>query len=168
MAVDPRQRAAQQRASQRPSDPARAGQPAAPGAGRPSVARSAAAPARDGDDFARLMQRNTVDVRQTGAKKRRNPVVGKIALGLAVVSAAVDASAFAVFMGGDTNFAFGICFVVVFLTLIAAVLGFVAAVGSFGRWYGAVGVVLAFFANPVILIVIMVFVAPEILTDMGA
>ncbi|PZF29044.1 hypothetical protein DEJ35_10785 [Curtobacterium sp. MCPF17_051] len=114
------------------------------------------------------MQRNTVDVRQTAATKRRNPVVGKIALGLAVVSAAVDASAFAVFMGGDTNFAFGICFVVVFLTLIAAVLGFVAAVGSFGRWYGAVGVVLAFFANPVILIVIMVFVAPEILTDMGA
>lgn len=114
------------------------------------------------------MERNTVDVRQTGGTKRRNPVVGKIALGLAVVSAAVDASAFAVFMGGDTNFAFGICFVVVFLTLIAAVLGFVAAVGSFGRWYGAVGVVLAFFANPVILIVIMVFVAPEVLTDMGA
>ena len=68
------------------------------------------------------MQRNTVDVRQAASKKRRNPVVGKIALGLAVVSAAVDASAFAVFMGGDTNFAFGICFVVVFLTLIAAVL----------------------------------------------
>ncbi|NQX24574.1 hypothetical protein [Curtobacterium sp. VKM Ac-2852] len=131
-------------------------------------ARPAAAPGRDSDDFDRLMQRNTVDVRQTGATRRRNPVVGKIALGLAVVSAAVDASAFAVFMGGDTNFAFGICFVVVFLTLVAAVLGFVAAVGSFGRWYGAVGVVLAFFANPVILIVIMVFVAPEILTDMGA
>ncbi|MCS6553109.1 hypothetical protein NYS55_16950 [Curtobacterium flaccumfaciens pv. flaccumfaciens] len=181
MAVDPRQRAAQQRASQRPSDPSSAGaaRPAAStrpaAAARPSAAtrpaagaRSAAAPGRDSDDFARLMQRNTVDVRQAGGTKRRNPVVGKIALGLAVVSAAVDASAFAVFMGGDTNFAFGICFVVVFLTLIAAVLGFVAAVGSFGRWYGAVGVVLAFFANPVILIVIMVFVAPEILTDMGA
>ncbi|MFS2075898.1 MULTISPECIES: hypothetical protein [unclassified Curtobacterium] len=115
------------------------------------------------------MQRNTVDVRQEAQKgrKKRNPVVGKIALGLAVVSAAVDASAFAVFMGGDTDFAFGICFVVVFLTLIAAVLGFVAAVGSFGRWYGAVGVVVAFFANPVILIVLLVIVAPELLTDMG-
>ena len=66
-----------------------------------------------------------------------------------------------------TDFAFSICFVVVFLTLIAAVLGFVAAVGSFGRWYGAVGVVVAFFANPVILIVLLVIVAPELLTDMG-
>ncbi|MFJ7290046.1 hypothetical protein ACIQUC_17160 [Curtobacterium sp. NPDC098951] len=134
----------------------------------PSAAR-ADAPGRDTGEFARLMQRNTVDVRQQaqGARKRRNPVIGKIALGLAVVSAAVDASAFAVFMGGDTDFAFGICFVVVFLTLIAAVLGFVAAVGSFGRWYGAVGVVVAFFANPVILIVLVVIVAPELLTDMG-
>ncbi len=127
------------------------------------------APGRDTDEFARLMQRNTVDVRQQGpvGRRKRNPVVGKIALGLAVVSAAVDASAFAVFMGGDTDFAFGICFVVVFLTLIAAVLGFVAAVGSFGRWYGAIGVVVAFFANPVILIVLLVIVAPEVLTDMG-
>ncbi|WP_139166449.1 hypothetical protein [Curtobacterium sp. UNCCL20] len=134
--------------------------------GAPATART---PGRDTDDFARLMQRNTVDVRQQNqaGRKKRNPVVGKIALGLAVVSAAVDASAFAVFMGGDTDFAFGICFVVVFLTLIAAVLGFVAAVGSFGRWYGAVGVVVAFFANPVILIVLLVIVAPELLTDMG-
>ncbi|MEJ8282844.1 hypothetical protein [Curtobacterium citreum] len=124
-------------------------------------------PGRDTDEFARLMQQGTVDVRQT-ARKRRSPIVGKIALGLAVVSAAVDASAFAVFMGGDTEFAFGICFVVVFLTLIAAVLGFVAAVGGLGRWYGAIGVVVAFFANPVILIVILVFVAPEVLTGMGA
>ncbi len=125
-------------------------------------------PGRDTDEFARLMQRNTVDVRdQPRGRKKRNPVVGKIALGLAVVSAAVDASAFAVFMGGDTDFAFGICFVVVFLTLIAAVLGFVAAVGSFGRWYGAVGVVVAFVANPVILIVLLVVVAPELLTGMG-
>ncbi|QQD75374.1 hypothetical protein I8920_11050 [Curtobacterium sp. YC1] len=161
MAADPQQRASQ-RATQRPSDPSRGG-------GRPSgAARPAAAGASGTDEFARLMHRNTVDVRQTGTPRRRNPVVGKIALGLAVVSAAVDASAFAVFMGGDTNFAFGICFVVVFLTLIAAVLGFVAAVGSFGRWYGAVGVVVAFFANPVILIVILVFVAPEVLTGMGA
>ncbi|WP_148071101.1 hypothetical protein [Curtobacterium sp. PhB115] len=157
MAPEPHQRASQRATaraaapSQRPTGPARAG-----------------GPGRDTDEFARLMQRNTVDVRQTGTRKRRNPVVGKIALGLAVVSAAVDASAFAVFMGGDTNFAFGICFVVVFLTLIAAVLGFVAAVGAFGRWYGAIGVVVAFFANPVILIVILVFVAPEVLTDMGA
>jgi hypothetical protein len=140
----------------------------------PAPARSTAAGAtrglgRDTDEFARLMQRNTVDVRRQGpaARRKRNPVVGKIALGLAIVSAAVDASAFAVFMGGDTDFAFGICFVVVFLTLIAAVLGFVAAVGSFGRWYGAVGVVVAFFANPVILIVLLVVVAPELLTDMG-
>jgi hypothetical protein len=114
------------------------------------------------------MQQGTVDVRQTTARKRRSPIVGKIALGLAVVSAAVDASALAVFMGGDSEFAFGICFVVVFLTLIAAVLGFVAAVGGLGRWYGAIGVVVAFFANPVILIVILVFVAPEVLTGMGA
>jgi hypothetical protein len=123
---------------------------------------------RDTDEFARLMRNNTVDVRdQARRAPRRNPIVGKIALGLAVVSAAVDASAFAVFMGGDTDFAFGICFVVVFLTLVAAVLGFVAAVGSFGRWYGAVGVVVAFVANPVILIVLLVVVAPEVLTDMG-
>lgn len=125
-------------------------------------------PGRDTDEFARLMQQGTVDVRQTTARKRRSPIVGKIALGLAVVSAAVDASALAVFMGGDSEFAFGICFVVVFLTLIAAVLGFVAAVGGLGRWYGAIGVVVAFFANPVILIVILVFVAPEVLTGMGA
>ena len=188
MAPDP-----QQRASQRPSTPG-AKRPSTPGTNRPSAtpvqrptapttARSAApvrpvtgapatarTPGRDTDDFARLMQRNTVDVRQQNqaGRKKRNPVVGKIALGLAVVSAAVDASAFAVFMGGDTDFAFGICFVVVFLTLIAAVLGFVAAGGSFGRWYGAVGVVVAFFANPVILIVLIVMVAPELLTDMGA
>lgn len=115
------------------------------------------------------MQRNTVDVRQQAhaGRRKRSPVVGKIALGLAVVCAAVDASAFAVFMGGDTDFAFGICFVVVFLTLVAAVLGFVAAIGSFGRWYGAIGVVVAFFANPVILVVLLVVIAPEVLTDMG-
>ncbi len=114
-----------------------------------------------------MLQRGSVDTRTLAqSRRRRNPVIGKIALGLAVVSAAVDASAFAVFMGGDTTFAFGICFVVVFLTLIAAVLGFIAAVGSFGRWYGAVGVVLAFFANPVILIVLLVVVAPEALTGM--
>jgi hypothetical protein len=120
------------------------------------------------DEFARLMRQGTVDVRrQPAAQRRRNPATGKIALGLAVVAAAVDASAFAVFMGGDTTFAFGICFVVVFLTLVAAVLGFIAAVGSFGRWYGAVGVVLAFLANPVILIVLIVVIAPELLADMG-
>ena len=62
----------------------------------------------------------------------------------------------------------GICFVVVFLTLIAAILGFIAAVGGLGRWYGAIGVVLAFFANPVILIVLVVMVAPELLTDMSS
>ncbi|WP_152999546.1 hypothetical protein [Curtobacterium citreum] len=131
--------------------------------------RVGARPAGSGtSDFERLMQRNTVDARTLAqrARRRKNPMAGKIALGLAIVSAAVDASAFAVFMGGDTTFAFGICFVVVFLTLIAAVLGFVAAVGSFGRWYGAIGVVLAFFANPVILIVLLVVVAPEALTTM--
>jgi hypothetical protein len=120
------------------------------------------------DEFARLMRQGTVDVRRQPAQRHRNPVTGKIALGLAVVAAAVDASAFAVFMGGDTTFAFGICFVVVFLTLVAAVLGFIAAVGSFGRWYGVVGVVLAFFANPVILIVLIVVIAPELLSGMGA
>ncbi len=158
----------QQRASQRSAAPSSA-RAQAPGARAQSPSARAQAPGRDTGEFARLMQRNTVDVRQEAqkARKKRNPVVGKIALGLAVVSAAVDASAFAVFMGGDTDFAFGICFVVVFLTLIAAVLGFVAAVGSFGRWYGAVGVVVAFFANPVILIVLLVIVAPELLTDMG-
>jgi hypothetical protein len=120
------------------------------------------------DEFARLMRQGTVDVRrQPAAQRRRNPATGKLALGLAVVAAAVDASAFAVFMGGDTTFAFGICFVVVFLTLVAAVLGFIAAVGSFGRWYGAIGVVLAFLANPVILIVLIVVIAPELLADMG-
>ncbi|MGN8051297.1 hypothetical protein ACTJKO_16580 [Curtobacterium sp. 22159] len=153
MAPEPQQRASQRSAA-------------------PAPTRSAAgnrARGRDTDEFARLLQRNTVDVRQQAAagRRKRNPIVGKISLGLAVVSAAVDASAFAVFMGGDTDFAFGICFVVVFLTLVAAVLGFVAAVGSFGRWYGAVGVVVAFFANPVILIVLLVIVAPEVLTDMG-
>ena len=120
------------------------------------------------DEFARLMRQGTVDVRrQPAAQRRRNPATGKLALGLAVVAAAVDASAFAVFMGGDTTFAFGICFVVVFLTLVAAVLGFIAAVGSFGRWYGAIGVVLAFLANPVILIVLIVVIAPELLADMA-
>ncbi|WIB13113.1 hypothetical protein [Curtobacterium sp. MCPF17_052] len=120
------------------------------------------------DEFARLMRQGTVDVtRQPAARRRKNPITGKIALGLAVVAAAVDASAFAVFVGGDTTFAFGICFVVVFLTLVAAVLGFIAAVGSFGRWYGVIGVVLAFFANPVILIVLLVIVAPEMLSGMG-
>ena len=121
------------------------------------------------DEFARLMRQGTVDVtRQPAARRRKNPITGKIALGLAVVAAAVDASAFAVFVGGDTTFAFGICFVVVFLTLVAAVLGFIAAVGSFGRWYGVVGVVVAFFANPVILIVLLVIVAPEMLSGIGA
>ncbi|WIE63966.1 hypothetical protein DEI99_012045 [Curtobacterium sp. MCLR17_036] len=171
MAPDPQQRASTPRSSNpRSSNPGSSNpRPIAPSVARNPGARGAVAkaPGRDPDEFSRLLQQNTVDVRHTADRRRRNPVVGKIALGLAVVSAAVDASAFAVFMGGDTNFAFGICFVVVFLTLIAAVLGFVAAVGSFGRWYGAVGVVVAFFANPVILIVILVFVAPEVLTDMG-
>ncbi|MFL0388373.1 hypothetical protein [Curtobacterium sp. 179-B 9B NHS] len=192
MASDPQQRAAAQRAAaQRAAAQPTAAQRAAAqraaaqrsavqrsGAPRPAAPQRAAAPgttqptasagSRSGDtgDFERLMQRNTVDARalERSARRRRNPIVGKIALGLAVVSAAVDASAFAVFMGGDTTFAFGICFVVVFLTLIAAVLGFIAAVGSFGRWYGAIGVVLAFFANPVILIVLLVVLVPEALS----
>ncbi|MBP1302265.1 MULTISPECIES: hypothetical protein [unclassified Curtobacterium] len=192
MASDPQQRAAAQRAAaQRAAAQPTAAQRAAAqraaaqrsavqrsGAARPTAPQRAAAPgttrptasagSRSGDtgDFERLMQRNTVDARalERSARRRRNPIVGKIALGLAVVSAAVDASAFAVFMGGDTTFAFGICFVVVFLTLIAAVLGFIAAVGSFGRWYGAIGVVLAFFANPVILIVLLVVLVPEALS----
>ncbi|WP_157071548.1 hypothetical protein [Curtobacterium ammoniigenes] len=114
------------------------------------------------------MRSNTVVVRRgAGAQRRKNPLAGKIALGLAVVSAAVDASAFAVFMGGDQRFALGICFVVVFLTFVAAVVGFVAAVGSFGRWYGVLGVVLAFVANPVILIVILLFAAPGLAKSFG-
>lgn len=184
MASDPQQRAAAQRAAAQRAAAQRA--PAQRAGAQPTAAQRAAAPVTtrqttsaagrttgsrapgtrsDTGDFERLMQRNTVDTRalERSARRRRNPIVGKIALGLAVVSAAVDASAFAVFMGGDTTFAFGICFVVVFLTLIAAVLGFIAAVGSFGRWYGAVGVVLAFFANPVILIVLLVVLAPEAL-----
>ncbi|PCN49139.1 hypothetical protein Csp2054_02800 [Curtobacterium sp. 'Ferrero'] len=158
------QRATQQRSAQQRAAQQRAAQP------RTAAARSAARPApAQTDEFARLVQRNTVDVRDHQARtpRRRNPLIGKIALGMAVVCAAVDASAFAVFVGGDTTFAFGICFVVVFLTLVAAVLGFIAAVGSFGRWYGAIGVVVAFLANPVILIVLVVIVAPELLTDMG-
>ena len=186
MASDPQQRtAAQQRAvaqqraaaqqrvaaqrttTQRPAAPGGAAQRASETTAQPRGRTAQGGPASTAD-FEQLMHRNTVDTRTLAhtERRRRNPVIGKIALGLAVVSAAVDASAFAVFMGGDTTFAFGICFVVVFLTLIAAVLGFIAAVGSFGRWYGAVGVVLAFFANPVILIVLLVVVAPEALTGM--
>lgn len=191
MASDPQQRAAAQRAAAQRAAAQRAAAQRAPSqraGAQPTAARRAATPVTtrqttsaadrtagsrtpgtrsDTGDFERLMQRNTVDPRalERSARRRRNPIVGKIALGLAVVSAAVDASAFAVFMGGDTTFAFGICFVVVFLTLIAAVLGFIAAVGSFGRWYGAVGVVLAFFANPVILIVLLVVLAPEALAS---
>lgn len=169
MATDPQQR------SPRPSRAASPAARTAPRTGKaatPDRARTsnrAATPAGSTADFERLMQRNTVDVRaqSPARRRRRNPIVGKIAFGLAIVSAAVDASAFAVFMGGDTTFAFGICFVVVFLTLIAAILGFIAAVGGLGRWYGAIGVVVAFFANPVILIVLLVIVAPEMLTDMG-
>lgn len=168
----PQQRAAvQQRTTQQ-----RAAQPRTPAAARPQAQQRPAAlapmaqrPKAPTDEFARLVQRNTVDVRNAPgrARRRRNPLVGKIALGLAIVCAAIDASAFAVFVGGDTTFAFGICFVTVFLTLVAAVLGFIAAVGSLGRWYGAIGVVVAFLANPVILIVLIVVVAPELLTDMG-
>ncbi|WP_022904399.1 hypothetical protein [Curtobacterium sp. B8] len=153
--------AARPQPQQRPATPTPSGQRAkAPSGQRPTA---------PSDEFARLVQRNTVDVRNAPGRthRRRNPLVGKIALGLAVVCAAIDASAFAVFVGGDTTFAFGICFVTVFLTLVAAVLGFIAAVGSLGRWYGAIGVVVAFLANPVILIVLIVVVAPELLTDMG-
>ncbi|MDM7890936.1 hypothetical protein [Curtobacterium caseinilyticum] len=160
------QRAAAQRSTaQRPAPGSAAQRAASPSTAR---ARTAGSGTSSTGDFERLMERGTVDTRtlRQAERRRRNPITGKIALGLAVVSAAVDASAFAVFMGGDTTFAFGICFVVVFLTLIAAVLGFIAAVGSFGRWYGAAGVVLAFFANPVILIVLLVVVAPEALTGM--
>lgn len=157
------QRAAQPRTASRPQTQQQ--RPGAVQARATGTARSTGQP----DEFARLVQRNTVDVRNTrgATRRRRNPLVGKIALGLAVVCAAIDASAFAVFVGGDTTFAFGICFVTVFLTLVAAVLGFIAAVGSLGRWYGAIGVVVAFLANPVILIVLIVIVAPELLTDMG-
>ncbi|WP_139200501.1 hypothetical protein [Curtobacterium sp. MMLR14_010] len=162
-----------QRSSRSPSS-SRAAKAPTSAAKTQAAARAAAArtrPSSGSDEFARLMRNNTVDVRQQQAsarQRRRSPLAGKLALGLAVVSAAVDASAFAVYMGGDTTFAFGICFVVVFLTLIAAILGFIAAVGGLGRWYGAIGVVLAFFANPVILIVLVVMVAPELLTDMSA
>lgn len=173
MASEPQQRGSRRSAApaSAPTRPSRSAPNRTTGsaAKRDVVARPSTTPERDTDDFSRLIQRNTVDVHQQAhaGRRKRNPVVGKIALGLAVVCAAVDASAFAVFMGGDTDFAFGICFVVVFLTLVAAVLGFVAAIGSFGRWYGAIGVVVAFFANPVILVVLLVVIAPEVLTDMG-
>jgi hypothetical protein len=121
------------------------------------------------------MRANTVEVGRNGAVarrgavvRRRSPVVGKIAFALAVASVAVDASAFAVFMGGDGTFAFGICFVVVLLTLVAAVLGFIAAVGGMGRWYGVGGVLVAFAANPVVVVVVLVFVAPDMATQFGA
>ncbi|KQO62349.1 hypothetical protein [Curtobacterium sp. Leaf261] len=116
------------------------------------------------------MWANTVDVsaRPGGTRRRRrNPIVGKIAFGLAVVCLAVDASAFAVLMGGEMRFATGMCFVVVFLTLIAAVLGFVAAVGGLGRWYGVLAVVLAFLGNPVILVIALAVLAPEAAAQMG-
>lgn len=118
------------------------------------------------------MRANTVDVsaRPSGTRRRRrrNPIVGKIAFGLAIVCLAVDASAFAVFMGGEMRFATGMCFVVVFLTLVAAVLGFVAAVGGLGRWYGVLAVLLAFVGNPVILLIVLAVVAPEAAAQMGA
>jgi FtsH-binding integral membrane protein len=117
------------------------------------------------------MRANTVDVssRAVGARRRRrNPVVGKIAFGLAIVCLAMDASAFAVFMGGEMSFATGMCFVVVFLTFIAAVLGFIAAVGGLGRWYGVLGVVFAFVGNPVILVIVLAVVAPEAAAQLGA
>lgn len=137
-----------------------------------ATARSApnrpASVSRGTDDFERMMRSNTVVVRGgASAQRRKSPLPGKIALGLAIVSAAVDASAFAVFMGGDQRFALGICFAVVFLTFVAAVLGFIAAVGSFGRWYGVFGVLVAFIANPVILIVILLFVAPGVASNFG-
>jgi hypothetical protein len=115
------------------------------------------------------MRANTVTVsRLPTRERRRNPLAGKIALGLAVVSVAADASAFAVFMGGDQQFALGICFTVVFLTLVAAVVGFIAALGGFGRWYGVFGVLIAFGANPVVLVVLLLFVAPDVATSFGA
>lgn len=120
------------------------------------------------DEFAQLLRANTVDLRRPASRARRSPVVGKIGLALAVASVAVDASAFAVFMGGEVDFAGGICFVVVFLTVIAAVLGFIAAVGGLGRWYGVVAVFVAFAANPVVIIVVLVVAAPEVLTQFGS
>jgi hypothetical protein len=146
---------------------------------RPQQTRQPQPPARQPrtqtDEFAKLMRANTVQVSASGAvvrkgraPKRKSPAVGKIALALSIAAVAVDASAFAVFMGGDGTFAFGICFVVVFLTFIAAVMGFIAAVGGMGRWYGVGGVLIAFAANPVVLIVITVFVAPEMATQFGA
>jgi hypothetical protein len=143
-------------------------QPSVQRAASPATAKRVEVRTTTGD-FERLMRQNTVDVsRLSGRTRRRSPLAGKIALGLAVVSVAVDASAFAVFMGGDQTFALGICFVVVFLSFAAAVLGFISAVGGFGRWYGVFGVLLAFAGNPVILIVVLVFVAPEMATDFGA
>ncbi|MFZ7086995.1 hypothetical protein [Curtobacterium sp. RRHDQ10] len=157
-----------------------------PGSGRPAAAPSrpkstAASPVRPAtvtsaragqDDFATLLRANTVDVAARGAsrarRRRRSPLVGKISFGLAVVCIAVDASAFAVFMGGEMNFATGMCFVVVFLTLVAAVLGFVAAVGGLGRWYGVLAVLLAFIGNPVILVIVLAVVAPEATAQYGS
>ncbi|WP_111048148.1 MULTISPECIES: hypothetical protein [unclassified Curtobacterium] len=120
------------------------------------------------DEFAQLLRTNTVDIDRPPSRARRSPVVGKVGLALAVASVAVDASAFAVFMGGEVDFAGGICFVVVFLTVIAAVLGFVAAVGGLGRWYGVVAVFIAFAANPVVIVVVLVVAAPEVLTQFGS
>jgi hypothetical protein len=124
------------------------------------------------DDFSRLMHANTVDVSDRSAaparRRRKNPLLGKIAFGLAVVCIAVDASAFAVFMGGEMNFATGMCFVVVFVTLVAAVLGFIAAVGGLGRWYGVLAVLLAFIGNPVVLVIVLAVVAPEATAQFGA
>jgi hypothetical protein len=126
------------------------------------------APTDRSDEFARLVRSNTVDVGPLARRGRRSPTVGKVALAMAIVSVAVDASALAVFMGGDVEFAGGICFVVVFLTLVAAVLGFVAAVGALGRWYGVAAVVVAFAANPVVIIVVLVVAAPEVLGQFGS
>lgn len=168
----PQQQGTAQRTAQQPPPRAVQQQPRAAQQPRTQQQRVAQSPARQQprsgtDEFARLMRQNTVDVSGSSARRKRNPIVGKIAFGLAIVCVAVDASAFAVFMGGDQGFAFGICFVVVFLTFIAAVLGFIAAVGSLGRWYGVLGVVIAFFANPVVLIVITVYVAPEVLNTVS-
>jgi len=120
------------------------------------------------DDFARLLQANTVQTGARGRSRRRSPLLGKVSLGIAIVCAAVDGSAFAVFMGGEMGFATGISLIVVFLTLVAALLGFIAAVGGLGRWYGVVAVLTAFVANPVVLMMVLVVVAPEAVGQFGA
>ncbi|MCU1423269.1 MAG: hypothetical protein JWN36_2920 [Microbacteriaceae bacterium] len=77
-------------------------------------------------------------------------VGGVVALAVAVLAAAVEVIAIVVGSAGQWPLATGLAWAVIVLTVVALVLGVVAAVRNRGRAWGAAAIVVAVLANPLV------------------